>query len=745
MLTLGQARQIVIKIETCRLYDSKEILEYLQTSGITESKDMLKIIDAMLRSELYFAPFIIENFANYAQKNKQFLGLTIKLSRIDRLEFAVFKFTHLYESNPTTANYLYGELKEYDEYRIALTVGHLLGGMGCIEPQKLWGIIDANKKPTINEQISYIRAIEIASQNNQIPKKFMDLLFSYADSDHKHLKSHVVEALVIYFNDVKRVQTFLIRYAKQSCENKNLVLQNVTTIIKENKEFSLKILKTCFDAIVDGDLADKIAMSLGDIAPTHPIEALTMLKKFCKRQEIHLTRYLKWVASEAGKGDIEKIEKFLLDWIRVEKNTSLFEIRLPCIIVEIYATKDRELLRLLEKINFRSKTRAYLLAKIIQASLFQGSRTIERSDLFLRFCNEILRKIANRRNLEIDDDNDLKAIGPIIHILVLADTVVSGKKKVPLSEIKKNLKSFPNAVSFFRKSKLENLITTQPLHPLAQILSYITISEDRIKRMSKQIDKQDDLHRKEMMRCVIVNWRYPKSLFCDMDASFKMIEEHERGRSSIRRGMLDKNSFFQTLIELNVYARFKKIYCTVLQPAINGNNKLDVEVDIDGTRCLFEIYSPKADFKLKHVITLLYNKKNKAKSGILNKLESQLKSAEGLGTPIVLIIDNSNDASVTEIEIGNLLFGTYQWAVITSKKTYEIVDEYATRKKDSISTMSQYGKVISAVILLKLDMDATDMKIKLYGKTFLNPCAAIPLSEKMVRKIEHALFEQAVI
>ena len=270
MLTLRQARQIVIKMETCRLYDNKEILEYLQTSGITESKDMLKIIDAMLRSEPYFAPFIIENFANYAQKNKQFLGLTIKLSRMGRLESAVFKFTKLYESNPTTANYLYGELKEYDEYGIALTAGYLLGGMGCIEQQKLWGIIDANKKPTINEQISYIRAIEIASQNNQIPKKFMDLLFSYSGSDHKYLRSHVVKALMIYFNDVKRVQTFLIRYAKQSCENKNLVLQNATTIIKENKEFSLKIFKICFDAIVDGDLTDKNCNELGRYCTNTP-------------------------------------------------------------------------------------------------------------------------------------------------------------------------------------------------------------------------------------------------------------------------------------------------------------------------------------------------------------------------------------------------------------------------------------------------------------------------------------------
>jgi len=31
----------------------------------------------------------------------------------------------LYKDNPGTANYLYEKLKELDEYRIALTMGHL--------------------------------------------------------------------------------------------------------------------------------------------------------------------------------------------------------------------------------------------------------------------------------------------------------------------------------------------------------------------------------------------------------------------------------------------------------------------------------------------------------------------------------------------------------------------------------------------------------------------------------------------
>ena len=82
--------------------------------------------------------------------------------------------------------------------------------------------------------------------------------------------------------------------------------------------------------------------------------------------------------------------------------------------------------------------------------------------------------------------------------------------------------------------------------------------------------------------------------------------------------------------------------------------------------------------------------------------------------------------------------------MMMDKEKGEIVKEYATRKKDSISQMSPYGKVISAVILLNREMDDADLKVKLYGKTFPNPWAAVPLSEEMVTKIENTLLGQPV-
>ena len=83
--------------------------------------------------------------------------------------------------------------------------------------------------------------------------------------------------------------------------------------------------------------------------------------------------------------------------------------------------------------------------------------------------------------------------------------------------------------------------------------------------------------------------------------------------------------------------------------------------------------------------------------------------------------------------------------MMINKENGDVVDEYATRKSDSISKISQYGEIISAVILLKRDMGDLDMKIKLYGKTFPNPGAVMPLSQKVIQKIENAILGQAVV
>ena len=318
-------------------------------------------------------------------------------------------------------------------------------------------------------------------------------------------------------------------------------MRNVIRALDQNEKFGAKILSVCSDG-KDDQVIQQVGRGLGHIAPKYPVQVLKILRKWCKKKEFHVDPGLKRTANRAGDGDIEKIETYLLGWISKEKNTITMLCHLPHILDEVYKGKDEELLRLLKKIDFRHKRNSTLIGKTLEKSLSEGYGEIEREESFLSSCNEILMRIAVHKELEVHIETDATK-EPVVYTLELVSLVYHGKKKIPSSEIKKNLKDFPNVVSFFGKNRLERLIEKKPYHPLVRILSRISVSEDRVKQVLKRIDKQDKLWQKGMMWHAVKSRYYPVSMFCDMDASFAMFTEHEQGKTSIRKGMLDENQF----------------------------------------------------------------------------------------------------------------------------------------------------------------------------------------------------------
>ena len=216
MLTKKEARRIVAELWERRLLDEKEVSDHLKSVGISDSEGMLVIMDAMLDNKQYPKYFVGENFTTHLGSNSKSLNIVLKLCRTEYSDYYVSSLGNLYSESPDTAFYLYEHLKEIDEYKIALAIGCMLGGMARIESQNLWEIIDGNKTPTTNEKISYACAIYHMGHDQKTPMRFIDLLISYTDDSEKNLKQYAVGALMIWYSDIKQAQRFLISYAKQN-------------------------------------------------------------------------------------------------------------------------------------------------------------------------------------------------------------------------------------------------------------------------------------------------------------------------------------------------------------------------------------------------------------------------------------------------------------------------------------------------------------------------------------------------
>ena len=179
-----------------------------------------------------------------------------------------------------------------------------------------------------------------------------------------------------------------------------------------------------------------------------------------------------------------------------------------------------------------------------------------------------------------------------------------------------------------------------------------------------------------------------------------------------------------------------------MQPKF-GKNLLDAQVNVENQTCTFEIYSPKEDIRLEH-IRVVHGMDNKTKKSILAKVNSQINATAGGNLPVIVVIDRTNARSINEENILDLLYGTLGFTWVMNKETGETITTYASKSADSLSAISKHGNLVSAVILLTREFDGNDFRIKLYGKTYPNPNASIPITDPIIKKIDESLFGKGI-
>lgn len=737
MITSTTADSIVAKIDQKRLFKEKEILAFLKAQGIQSKEDVGQIISCMVKKNQMPFYFITPQLPNALSETPESVRLIHDMAINGRCSVALSSLTYIYDKDPSLWNYLFNNLKKFKDERTGIPLGYLLVGMGLKNPKKLFAIIKKAKNLSVRDKISYVISINNVSVKKKIPSEILNFVINCRNSKNYLLKNNVISTLVWNFNRVKKVERIL----KKLCKNEKLcgmICLSLTSIVEKNPKFSLSILKTC-SKTTNLRLQDEISSNLAVLSKYYPIECMKILKRWSKNPDILFYPSVKWFLSELGKHSSKKISKFLINWINKETDYRTLMFSLPKITNEIYQNKETELLQLLVKVNYKKKDQGSLVLKILEGFFSEGYGQVFRSGSFIKKTNSILRKIVKHRKLGIKPDP--KITNPVLKTLEFINSIRTGQKAPDLKEAKRNLKYFPTLVSLLGKKKLEKIIAKNG-HPIVQILSKVQISEKEVKRALRKIKQQKIRNNKLLLISFLKNRIYPYAFLKDLDTSLSLFKPNEQGMSRIKKGLLNPDEFYQTLIEINVASRLKKKFPLMLQPAIKGN-LLDVKVDVNGSDHLLEIYAPQGDLRLKYVRTV-HGVDNKIKDKILDKINSQLKSTKNENLPVILIIDKTDALEIDEIQIVDALLGTYQWTMLFDKVSKKVVQEYPSRKKDSISTKSQHSDVLSAIILVRRYFDETDYKVKLSGQIFCNPYAAIRLDPKSEQLILNCILNSGI-
>lgn len=731
-------KKLVKEILENRIIDNSKINKYVKDSKkVKTNSDKIFFLKEYAKKASYPGLYIHDEFLTCSSTTKEYSQFIIWLIKKDPYMLDASSLTGIYEKNSKLGEFLFVELSKSKEIDVAYALGTMLGGLGIKKPEKLYELVLKKTFPN-NPEIILINSIWQTSYYHKIPKKIILKILEYTKSKNETIKFYAISILMDRFNRNSLVKKKILQFAKSDNKTKRFISQRTTFMHRTNKVLAIKLLKECIKT-KDEQLKKEIISSLGFISKEYPIDCLIMMKDSIKKSNSAvLGQMTSYAMEQIGKSkNTEKIEKFLFNWIKTEKSGTILQFTLPSILLEIYNNRSEGLLKLLKKLNYKEKNKSRLIAKTFETFLSQaGSQA--KTPSFLSGSKKILLKIAKRQNIDTGIDDRLN--DPHMKVLAIVENINLHKKKKNLSTAKRNLKDFPDIVSFFGKSKILALIEKNPNHPLVNLLHRADVSETTIKKYDKAIGKQSDPMSKNMIFHSFLNQFHPQSILKDLDIALGMIGNVKS--KEIRSMLLNVHQFNSAIIQAIMFSRLKTKYPVELDPQV-GNNKLDLLTNMDNQDYYFEIYTPEENKKLRYLNTVQSIDTEHTKTKISQKLKGQIKAADSLNQPLIVVIDNQNIA-IDEYDIINAMFGTYQWTMLWDKKTGKEVKSYATRKDDSFGRKLEYGKAISAILIVRREVDHRDMKVKLVGKTIPNPYAKIPLDRKTIKKIENVLLGTSI-
>ena len=737
-MELSEAKEIVAEIHNKKILEEEKINSFVKSTGkISSNLDWIKILSFMIDDKFSYIFYIGKKIIECAISDSEYVDLIVKMSHNDKFLFDLSKLIELYDKNSVIAEFVYKKLFDVIDEKNAIAIGYIIGGMGRANPKKLFKIIDTSTNSDPNK-IAFLFGLQITSENQKLPKRLVEFIISCNKSTNHTVQQIVINTLILRFSNVKRVQNILKKMIQINDFYKTLIARAAIGLSRTNEKFAMELLIRCSKTDT-ANVADAVSLSIGKLASKFPLECITMVKRWTKNQKFTHRSY-DWFIEEIGKGDIQKIESFMLKWINSEKNYIVSAFHLPDIVCSVYRYLEDDLIKLMNKLDHKKPRISTLILKILEKYLSEGFRKAYRKDSFMSECNKLLMRISFHQSLDVQLDASIK--NPVIQTLALIHAI-EVKEKIPDIQLAiKNLDKFSNIVSFFGKRTLMDLITQKPKHPLVWYFANARITKAQINKKLRKLEKAKHDWQKPYILRSARELAYSFSMLSDLDVSLTMIGKKEQGRSRIKDGLLDEQDFYQTLIELNIVSRLKKKYHVVMQPKF-GNNLLDARVNVGNQVCLFEIYSPKEDIRLEH-IRIVHGMDNKAKKSILAKVNSQIKSTAGTNLPVIVVIDRTVARSINEESIVDLLHGTLGFTWVLNKETGETVSTYASRADDSLSAISAHGNLVSAVILLTREFDGNDFRIKLYGKIYRNPNTSIQIPDPVIKKIEKTLFGKGV-
>ena len=702
-----QAAKTIDGLLAKNTFEAKGIESHLESKGVRSKSDMVRIMRAAADRKAPFVGFFSRNLLGCASRTDEFFGLVEGLSGWRGSELEPLR--RLYGRDPHTALWLIRRLEDADQ-DASVPLSWLYAGAGEKEPGRLLGMIGKRLSPA--QKAAWMTAVDILYANQRLPSEAEDFLVRLSRSRTTAVQKRAIYTMLARAQESKRIQDRLCRIAESGGDEAKASLASVHLRRRPDDGFLLKMLGLC-SKTKNASVRESISMSLVSCAPEHPLECMKIVRQWC---EDPWFRYrFGRLLEEVRKGDLGKLRRFMESWIRDARGSKTDAGALPYVLSCVYRKDETRLIELLETAG-EDKTAQILVLDALETFFSDGYGKDHRSDEFCRRAETAVLNIARRRGTSARPDPGLNPFMRVLDLIKQTRYPVNAN----IADARNNLKRFKNLGRIMGPGTLEGMV--RDVHTLAVWLSN---AEPDPEGEGAGDRGRLGTRRQEISRA----WA------SEIDAALQAFGGG-KGTARIRRGLVSKTEFSDTLSELTVAARLKKKFPTTLQPRV-GNNALDVESAVGGSRVLFEVFRPKGDIRLPYVRGA-HTLANAILPKVAKKVDGQIKSALGAGAPVVLVIDRTEAREIIDADIDDALFGT-AYSAMSFGEGGAAGPPRPARKKDSVYDRAAGAGAISAVLLVEMGC-GRGSKVEIGGKLFRAPNPAVPLDDGAAGAIEGALF-----
>lgn len=709
-MDMEEASKTVGQMLDEHVFEARAIESYLRSRGIVRSKSaMVKIMLAMAERRAPFVHFVSRNLLACASRTDEFLKLVAGLSEWRGSELGPLR--RLYGRDPQTALWLIRKLEAANQDQ-PIPLSWLYTGVGEKEPDRLLGMMGKRLSPA--QKTAWMTAVDIMYEKQTLPSEAADFVVHLSRSRTTKVQKCAIYVMLARAQESERIRDRLCCIARNGSDEARASLANVDRLGRPGDRFLFKILRLC-SKTQNADVRESISMALASYAHEHPLECIKIVRRWSG--DLEFCYRLDFLLAAIGKGGPDKLRRFMESWIRDARGSKADA--LPRILSCVYRENEMRLVELLEAVGH--KTAHTLLLAILETFFSDGYAKDHRSDDFCKRTETVVLEIAKQRGTNARPNLELN---PFMRVL---DLIKQTKHPINASvaDAQNNLKRFKNLSRIIEPNRLEEMIRDG--HTLAVWLSHAA-PDPQMEGSAVDPGKPGTATRRQDVSRAWVS---------EIDAALRAFGDGQ-GTSRIRRGLVSKAEFFDTLAELVVAAKLEKKFPVALQPRV-GNNTLDVESTVGGSRVLFEVFRPKEDIRLSYVRTT-HELSNAIRAKMVKKIDGQIKSALGAGVPVVLVIDCTDAREIDDRDIADSLFGTECFTVPFGKDG-AAGRPRPGRKKDSVHDQTSNAGAISAVLRVEMDCDETEIRIS--GSMFRAPRPAVPLDDGTADAIGGALFETA--